>query len=670
MCFRSSGLSVWEPTDIWGSSNWNVTLRVEHTPFITDDVLSLDETLSIFADPNIPPSRLRSVPALRLARTIPYNSCHSMLTPCTFEIDLVATDGSGSTSSAKVILKVIDENDHPPIFSEDFISITVDEDHQTGETWPLLSAFDQDLGINCALLYTIDQSANWFTVDAATGQLGVLGGALKWSEGNDTHIFRVRVTEDETSGAKCSSKMTSVATVVVKVTSQRSSALVITTVPSILTARRYVTDEQKIGNISFQRNKLDVEVGSLRIAVTSNADIVAVIAGQIIKRQGARITEKIISFDLEIRDGLDRVWTTSTVSIVGEDGPLLQFTQPLYEYGVYAGENLTLTPSDRIVNCETCGCSFRNLDPTTPDTVQTAAGMVISLESWEPWVASNGIYRSDFVAECTSAVNRVTASAVFIINWHPLPQFAVPKILVRENTKPGESVGMVRPLSAYPYPLIYTTASDSPLGIDSNTGILSLLTPLDFDTQRIYHIEVMARLVERTQTMVFSVPVEVLDMVVPARFVATSPIDTNCDGPVEIQIAVGEEQFAMLKFNVLGENGQCVQIRKNPEVASVSLIPVLAEDCREIMSVVTSLEGPKSFATLIVHFTGCATIPGKNWLRLFCLGYNIEKTRSSVDLAWPVLPSVRHSFGKDYMRTKQVSVLNALNTCFLTLLKG
>ena len=92
---------------------------------------------------------------------------------------LAETDTSPPlTSLAEITLKILDENDHSPVFESNPYSITVAENIEPGSSILKVTAQDKDLGSNSEVRYSLGSDvgnlANIFTVDTYTGWISTL----------------------------------------------------------------------------------------------------------------------------------------------------------------------------------------------------------------------------------------------------------------------------------------------------------------------------------------------------------------------------------------------------------------------------------------------------------------------------------------------------------------
>ncbi|XP_061081444.1 protocadherin-9 isoform X1 [Conger conger] len=90
-----------------------------------------------------------------------------------YNFKIVASD-SGKPSlnqTALVRVKLEDENDNPPIFSQPVIEVAVPENNKRGLFLVAISATDEDSGKNAEIVYQLGPNASFFDLDRKTGVL-------------------------------------------------------------------------------------------------------------------------------------------------------------------------------------------------------------------------------------------------------------------------------------------------------------------------------------------------------------------------------------------------------------------------------------------------------------------------------------------------------------------
>ncbi|KAG9331117.1 hypothetical protein JZ751_020200 [Albula glossodonta] len=90
-----------------------------------------------------------------------------------YNFKIVASD-SGKPSlnqTALVRVRLEDENDNPPIFSQPVVELVVMENNKRGSFLTTLSATDEDSGKNAEIVYQLGPNASFFDLDRKTGVL-------------------------------------------------------------------------------------------------------------------------------------------------------------------------------------------------------------------------------------------------------------------------------------------------------------------------------------------------------------------------------------------------------------------------------------------------------------------------------------------------------------------
>ncbi|KAK6172202.1 hypothetical protein SNE40_015917 [Patella caerulea] len=94
-----------------------------------------------------------------------------------YNLTIVATDKGipPRSSTAFLIIKINDANDHAPVFKQSQYSVSLPETSLPGSFVASVQATDQDSGLNSDLVYSIEDgnALNWFGIDSATGLITI-----------------------------------------------------------------------------------------------------------------------------------------------------------------------------------------------------------------------------------------------------------------------------------------------------------------------------------------------------------------------------------------------------------------------------------------------------------------------------------------------------------------
>ena len=96
-----------------------------------------------------------------------------------YKLEIIAVDhGLGRlTAKCELTVKVIDENDNAPSFSQSIYSASVKEDIAKGTEVLKVLATDADSGENAQILYSIENASHWsFSIDKNTGRIFTTAG--------------------------------------------------------------------------------------------------------------------------------------------------------------------------------------------------------------------------------------------------------------------------------------------------------------------------------------------------------------------------------------------------------------------------------------------------------------------------------------------------------------
>ncbi|XP_071495031.1 protocadherin Fat 1-like [Diadema antillarum] len=114
-----------------------------------------------------------------------------------YNLTLVAIDAllSDLTSSAQLIVNVLDENDNEPQFESDLYNATISEDAPVGSTVATVLALSQDVGLNAQITYQIvsGNEHGKFRIDSDIGEITV-AAALDY-EMSSTYYLTVKASD-------------------------------------------------------------------------------------------------------------------------------------------------------------------------------------------------------------------------------------------------------------------------------------------------------------------------------------------------------------------------------------------------------------------------------------------------------------------------------------------
>uniref|UniRef100_A0AAY4DQM4 Cadherin domain-containing protein n=1 Tax=Denticeps clupeoides TaxID=299321 RepID=A0AAY4DQM4_9TELE len=128
-----------------------------------------------------------------------------------YNFKIVASD-SGKPSlnqTALVRVRLEDENDNPPVFSQPVIELSVKENNKRDLYLTTFSATDEDSGKNAEIVYQLGPNASFFDLDRKTGQLT----ASRVFDREDQEEFRFVVTARDNGTPPLQSQATVIVTV-------------------------------------------------------------------------------------------------------------------------------------------------------------------------------------------------------------------------------------------------------------------------------------------------------------------------------------------------------------------------------------------------------------------------------------------------------------------------
>ena len=104
-------------------------------------------------------------------------------------------------NEVRVVIKVLDDNDHIPVFQDDGqpIIAVIPDSAAYGYNVIKLKATDADIGLNGAIRYTLmNEASNLFGIDGVTGQIRTLGPLWR----NNQKIFGLDVKATDRQGSE------------------------------------------------------------------------------------------------------------------------------------------------------------------------------------------------------------------------------------------------------------------------------------------------------------------------------------------------------------------------------------------------------------------------------------------------------------------------------------
>lgn len=94
----------------------------------------------------------------------------------TYKMTVTATDNGipSLSTTAKLLINVVDANDNEPVFSKDSYEFNVEENQNIGAIVGKIGATDADLGNNAAVRYSLFPSNTSFNVHPISGKFLIL----------------------------------------------------------------------------------------------------------------------------------------------------------------------------------------------------------------------------------------------------------------------------------------------------------------------------------------------------------------------------------------------------------------------------------------------------------------------------------------------------------------
>ncbi|KAJ8255016.1 hypothetical protein GJAV_G00199980 [Gymnothorax javanicus] len=111
---------------------------------------------------------------------------------------IVASDSGKPSLNQTVLVRVRleDENDNPPVFSQPVIELVVTENNKRGSFLAIVSATDEDSGKNAEIVYQLGPNASFFDLDRKTGVL--TASRIFDREEQDRFLFTITARDNGT----------------------------------------------------------------------------------------------------------------------------------------------------------------------------------------------------------------------------------------------------------------------------------------------------------------------------------------------------------------------------------------------------------------------------------------------------------------------------------------
>ncbi|XP_076468075.1 protocadherin-1-like isoform X2 [Babylonia areolata] len=127
-----------------------------------------------------------------------------------YTFPIVAQDhgDEARSATATVVIHIVDQNDHPPHFSQPIFFLEIQENMPPGSTCGRIKAVDEDSGVNARMMYAIipdEDSSRFFSVDSTTGD--VTSNQVFDREMRDSYTFFMEVQNPSVSYYKDSAQV-------------------------------------------------------------------------------------------------------------------------------------------------------------------------------------------------------------------------------------------------------------------------------------------------------------------------------------------------------------------------------------------------------------------------------------------------------------------------------
>ncbi|XP_045080331.1 protocadherin gamma-C5-like isoform X29 [Coregonus clupeaformis] len=263
-----------------------------------------------------------------------------------YKLKIVASD-SGSpplTSKKEVIVRVLDVNDNPPVFSQPSYTVYVRENNAAGSIMCSVSASDPDIGENAKISYSILDSkvqdvsvSSYIYINSDNGSIY----SMHSFDYEKLKVFQIQVQAKDHGSPSLSSN----ATVHVFILDQNDNAPAVIYPSAVMgsVSHQKMPRSAKAGHLATKISAVDADSGhnawiSYRLAEATDSSLFSVnlYTGEVrTKRAVSEQDDSSQRLLIEIKDnGEPAQSTTVTVNILLEDGlhePILDFRQKTAE---------------------------------------------------------------------------------------------------------------------------------------------------------------------------------------------------------------------------------------------------------------------------------------------------------------------------------------------------
>ena len=423
----------------------------------------------------------------------------------TYELILVATDmGTPQLSSTTILEVIITDTNEPPVFSQPVYSAVLSENLALGASFIQVVATDPDSGTNAEIRYSIDPQQT-FTIEPTTGRV-LLSQSLDFEQ-VQLYTVTLRAVDSGTPPFTASARLTVEVTDINDNAPEFLEQVIVVSVPEDIPVNAIVvsvnaSDADSSSNAAITYSLIEGNTEGLFAIDSLTGDIFSL---QVLDYESVEQVDLVIA----ARDGGQPAMTSTTaVTIVITD---VDDNEPIFEqneYRVAIDENIQIGDTVVIVQAND---SDSGLNAVISYVLINATDLpfVIDEESGTVSVTNPGIDRETedvyvFMVEAFNPFSPVfSSSAVIMIEVLDIndnsPTFSQQsfQFSVSEATLVGSTIGRViaqdrdQGLNAV---ITFTIEPASQfVSVDSETGVLTVLRQLDFETIPQLDMTVVAR---------------------------------------------------------------------------------------------------------------------------------------------------------------------------------
>ena len=435
-----------------------------------------------------------------------------------YHLVIETTDGK-HVSSCDVFISVTDVNDNGPVFASLDYKVSIPEDIHPGTSVAHVTAKDKDNGLNGEVYYTLIGGSNSnFSIDPYTGIVLTMKSLIR-AVGQS--ILTIEARDRQTGKDQMSA--TALLTIVVTKASHISPQIGVIFLHPLSTDIGGVYENATVGTLVSTVSVMDSNTGknvmstlsvqsgngdqTFRVRNKGRGEFQLEVNHLVDREKVPKYTLQLTASD--IGQAVKAVSHIITIQLLDVNDNAPQFERTLYKVtvdeAVLTGSQVlrvTATDRDEERNAQLLYSIKSGNSPQWFD-IDSASGQIRTANSLD--AKQNGLFQLVVIAQDQGTVKLSTSATVLIdiidVNNHS-PVFGQKHYLatVKENADIGVELihmtatdGDVGNNGSVTYSVIYNDPSQpDPFNISSTTGIVSVASPLDYESVRLFFLTVRA----------------------------------------------------------------------------------------------------------------------------------------------------------------------------------